>query len=720
MFIIHGRSLYLRSAVAVCATAFVFGGAGCRGGIIEATPGSDGGDAPDESATPGEPPVGEEQEPPGKIPRPPEDDGGGSGDMEDVCAYVSPGQTPMHRLTSTEWRNSVDDLFPSLSFTVDDIGRDEKVGPFAANTVSGVVPLQAETYQAASEVVSDRVLADLPDLLGCASAEEVALPTIEGEDLPGTTGRAQQDAYLIWANGVIEGNFETDASGPHTFDVRAWGSRAGSDLPHMTVTVDGTTIGEFDVDAQSGNPKTYTTSTDLEAGVHSLAIGFTNDFNDSANNADRNLWVDAIDITAGGVLTGDRACAMTFADEMVPRAWRRPLTEDERARFGQLYDAIAAEQGFGAGVRGIVEATLQSPHFLYRIEQGEGSGEEVVALTDYEVAARLSYFLWNSTPDAELMRAAEAGELSSAAEVRAQAERLASAPRAREAVVDAVIELLHLDDFEDFDKVDDAFTPELREAMYADTRAFVDYVLWEDDGQLATLLTAPYTFVSPETASFYGIDYPADGDGGPMRVMLDDPDRLGVLTQPAVLARHGFGQVPVHRGLFVRETFLCNRPPPPPNELVDPPETFEGQSMRSRAEGRLNHSGCGGCHQSMDPLGLAFDQFDTLGRWQTTDAYGNPVTSDGGVRNTVSTNADVDGPVELAEVLAGSEEVQECASRQWLKYAIGRDLSVRTDACTIAVMEEAVAQNNGAIVDLLIAITTTDAFRYRQAIASSQ
>lgn len=403
------------------------------------------------------------------------------------------------------------------------------------------------------------------------------------------------------------------------------------------------------------------------------------------------------------------ACTHDYVSGIATRAFRRPLTQDETDRFTAFYDDQVAIHGGDVALRMTLEAILQHPEFLYRGDFLEGS-EPVVPLDDYQVAHRLSFFLWGSIPDDELLAAAEAGELAENPDaVRAQARRMLQDDRARQTLNDVAMKWLRMDDFHTISKEDPAFTAELQESMEAETRAFIDHVLWEGDGTLDTLLTADYTFVDAETAAIYGVE--AADEGGLTRVTLGE-NRAGLLTQPAVLAAHGYGAAPVHRGVFVRQAFFCSRPPDPPDQLVNPPETFEGQSERSKAEDRLAHSQCGGCHAQMDPVGLTFENFDELGRWTETDEFGNGVHSESDVIATQSINGPVNGAKELAHKLAGAPEVQNCVSKQFFRYALKRMEHTDKDACSLHMISEAMQDSGGNIREALVAIATSDAFLY--------
>ena len=240
-------------------------------------------------------------------------------------------------------------------------------------------------------------------------------------------------------------------------------------------------------------------------------------------------------------------------------------------------------------------------------------------------------------------------------------------------------------------------------------------MLWEGDGKLSTLLTAPYAYVSPETAPLYGVESPASGQME--RVEFTDGERAGILTQLAVLAQHGHGQVPVYRGKLVREVLLCEPIPAPP-DAFEPPQTAPGQSLRTFAESRMANAECGVCHTAMEPAGLAFERYDKLGRIVDADRHGNALSGQGalaiGFGGTLE-RVEVDGPAQLASALVEQEQVPTCFAQQSMRAALGRFVT-EEDACEMAILEEAIARGGDDIREILVAVTTTDAFRYRRAI----
>jgi hypothetical protein len=412
---------------------------------------------------------------------------------------------------------------------------------------------------------------------------------------------------------------------------------------------------------------------------------------------------------------GEDACAGQFIDEFGVRAFRRPLDADLRARYVALFADSRDAWGFDRAIELVVVAMLQSPRFLYRVELGlaEDEGEAMVRLDGWELASRLSYLLWGSMPDDELFAAAQGGELDTPEQVRAQAERMLADPRARAMVGEFHAQWLKLPALATISK-DEAVYPgfdALRPALDEETRAFVEHVIFDDDGDLRTLLTAPYTFVNADLAALYGVSSP--GGTSLERVDLPAGQRAGLLTQAGVLAVHAKPDrsSPVLRGRFVRERLLCETmPEPPPDVDTTPPSVDPDASTRERFEQHTTDPSCAGCHVLLDPLGFGFEHYDGIGRWRdqdgasAVDASGSVVTGEGDVP--------FDGALELAEWLADSSQVRACVATQWFTWAHGRAPEL-VDACTTETLVDAFTAADGDIRELLVALTQTEAFYYR-------
>jgi hypothetical protein len=413
------------------------------------------------------------------------------------------------------------------------------------------------------------------------------------------------------------------------------------------------------------------------------------------------------------------ACGENFVDDFGLRAFRRPLTASERAGLVGLFELGHADVDFAEGIRLVVQAALQSPQFLYHLELGlpPTGGGDVVALDHYEVASRLSYFLWDTMPDDELLQAASAGELDNPDAVRAHAERMLDDPRAADAIASFHQQWLHLDGLAGLEKngeIYPEFDPELRDAMSRETTRFADWVIRADDARLETLLTASYSFLDGPLFALYGITPPDEHDPT-LPVELDPQQRAGILTHAGVLATHAHADQssPVHRGMLVREYILCTPLAPPPPEVdVVPPPLDPDVTTRERFEQHRADPACAGCHNLIDPLGFGFEHYDGVGAYRTLDV-GKPVDASGEVVGTIDINGEFDGAVELAHLLASSEQVRSCVAQQWFSFGLGRQ-PAEGDSCSFDTVSEVFAESDYDIRELLLALVATDSFRHRR------
>ena len=444
---------------------------------------------------------------------------------------------------------------------------------------------------------------------------------------------------------------------------------------------------------------------------------------------------DAVDLAvlapcdeAGG--DDPHACLDDFLADVAPRAYRRPLPTEAKARLVALYDDARADPelllGHAAAVRVVLRAILQSPFFLSHIELGDASRPDAdgnLPLTGHEVASRLSYTLWGTMPDDLLLDAAESGVLDDEAGVRTQAERLLADPRSRPSVRAFFMRWLRLDEVDAAAKEPSQYpqwTPELRASMQAQTEAFLDALLWgEDDGTLQTLFLAEHAYVDDNLALLYGLE-PTFGDAL-VRVDLDSADRRGVLGLPAWLtAMAGADQSsPTLRGVFVRERLLCEPVPAPPGDVIpDLPPSLPGETPVDRVNRHLEDPSCAACHTLFDPIGLGFEHFDAIGGFREAYGEGQPVSAQGNVAGSQddAVNGEFTGLPELVAKLAGSEEVRACVGKQALVYAIGHAAETaacgKRDAVDYAIAE-ALEDNGGDLRTLMLHVVTSDALRMR-------
>ncbi len=426
----------------------------------------------------------------------------------------------------------------------------------------------------------------------------------------------------------------------------------------------------------------------------------------------------------------DEACARSFIEEYGARAFRRPLTNDESEPLLALYRTGSAEQGFEHGVKLVVQALLQSPQFLYRLELDRSrpmsaqGGQTGYQIDSYEMASRLSYFLWGSMPDDELFAAAEADQLTTPEQIELHARRMLDSDKAATLVADFHEQWLDLDRFASVLRNDfaSAEPDSATDGYSADWRASLDLFLhdafWgQGGGKVDALLNSKTVFLNPNLAQLYGVELPAEAaDNMFYPVEFEPEQRAGLLTQPALLAllSHSEQSAPIQRGVFIRSELLCQpAPPPPPTVDPTPPDPDPNATTRERFAQHTAAPECSGCHQLIDTLGLGLENFDQMGRFRS-DEGGLPIDASGEVVGTreEAIRGVFDGGRELAERLAESEQVRDCMVTQWYRYSAGR-VEQRVDLCSLASVRAAFTNADGDLREMLIAMAVSDAFMYR-------
>ncbi len=425
-------------------------------------------------------------------------------------------------------------------------------------------------------------------------------------------------------------------------------------------------------------------------------------------------------------LDGDDTCALAFIRDFGGRAFRRPVSQTEINRLKAVFDWAVNDADLGRfedGIQVVIEATLQSPSFLYRAELGAETPIEgdVVPFTSWEMATKLSYMLWNTMPDAELFAAAEADELVTKEQIAAQGTRMLEDEKARDLIRNFHTQwllLTHLDSVTKDTGAYPAFSGSLRPLWAEEIQAFVEHVVLEGDGSLRSLLTANYSFMNEELASFYGADV-LDAVTGPefRQVQLDPARRAGLLTSAGLMAAHANANQssPVFRGKFVREQLMCDTLPLPPNDLViEPPEIDPNKTTKEQFEEIGANPACAGCHTLMNPIGFIFEHYDGVGQWRDRQ-NGKLIDAVGEVVQTDDINGNYDGALEFAAALAESTQVQECVSSQWFRFAYNRTVT-QEDSCSMDQLNDVFRSSDLNIRALLVGLTQTNAFLYRRAV----
>lgn len=410
------------------------------------------------------------------------------------------------------------------------------------------------------------------------------------------------------------------------------------------------------------------------------------------------------------------AAAQKTLETLARRAFRRPVAREETERLLKIYDAARGRgESWEDAVRLSAKAVLVSPHFLFRIEEERVGATEPYRINDWELASRLSYFLWSSMPDQELFRVAGEGRLHEPAVLEAQVRRMLADPKARTFAENFASQWLRTKEV--LELVNPAkdrfpqFTPQLREAFYTESIEFF-YALLRENLPVSDCLDSDYTYANETLAKFYGI--PGVAGEAMRRVKLIDRNRGGVLGMGGILTLTSYPRrtSPVMRGKWVMEEILGTPPlPPPPNVSTQSVERREhGLTFRQQLEQHRKDPNCAGCHARMDPLGFGLENFDAIGAWRTEER-GAPVDASG---QLVSGEKFV-GPAELKQqLLVRKDEFTRNLTEKMLAYALGRGLEA-PDWWPVRQIARAVAKDGYRAQTLVIEITKSFPFQYRRA-----
>jgi hypothetical protein len=409
----------------------------------------------------------------------------------------------------------------------------------------------------------------------------------------------------------------------------------------------------------------------------------------------------------------EAGCARTFVEGFGLRAWRRPLAPDEVARYLALGEEEARASGqFADGARAMASALLQSPNFLYRVELGgePGAGKTWARYGGYEMATRMSFLLWGTTPDLDLLAAAREGALDNAEGIRKQAQRLLDSPRIADGLADLVADMMGLDGVEIMVKEPTLFpqlTPSLRQALRGEiVRLFEDTVV-KRDADLMELFDTDRTFVNAELGKLYGIQ--VAGTGWVEARHPAGVPRAGLLTAAALLTPHDKAHQtsPTRRGAFIRNNYFCDHVPDPPPGVDTSPRPPPPGVVLSRRQSLAQHNtdaACSPCHDLMDPLGLALENFDAMGMHRLEEENGLRIDASGTVDGAAFA-----GPRELGAMLRSSPQVRDCLTRWIYRYATGREEN-SYDNAQIERLGQEFARTGQRLKPLLLGLLLNDGF----------
>ena len=639
-----------------------------------------------------------------------------------------PGRVTARRLNRNEYSNTVRDLLGVTFRAENDFPTDDSSYGFdTIGSVLTVSPLLMEKYLSTAE------------WLAATAVGNVTLPK------PYTVEAHQGNLTHIFITD-LEGTERVKYDADYEIAVRLAGVRPADAKPfHMGLWVDGTLVQEFPIVNRPAGPlpeQTVKTRLFLAAGDHDLRAAYTDDEYtgklpiDDTFQTTKNILLRSFSITGPFPMQdpahrrkdlfscnpdASTACAEKMVATFGRRAYRRTLTRDEQAAL-MSFVRLAGKQGQTRrqGVQLALQAMLVSPNFLFRIERdplAKGAAD-IHQISNVELASRLSYFLWSSMPDDELLNAAESGRLRTPAVLHQQVTRMLADPKSKALSTNFAGQWLELRNMEFVDPSVLHYPEwgiELRDAMTTETRMFFEHILHENR-PLSEFIDAHYTFLNETLAKHYGIA----GVTGPefRKVDLTTDQRGGLLGQGSILSMSSYRDRTsvVLRGKYVLENILGTPPPPPPPDVPSLNEEAVGKtaSLRQQMESHRSNPICSSCHSKMDPLGFGLENYDPVGKWRTMDGK-FPVDSSGTLPNGKSFTS----PAELRKILAADmPNFARCLTEKLLTYALGRGLEPY-DRKTVADIDRALAADNYRFQSLIHAIVDSVAFQNRHGEAVS-
>jgi hypothetical protein len=669
-----------------------------------------------------------------------------------AAAHPNPGRPLLHRLNRTEYANSIRDLLAVETDIAALLPADDMSHGFdnMADVLS-ISPALMQGYIRAAGKISREAVGD-----------PSALPLTTTYSVPRVTSQTRHvDGTPFGTRGGLSVVHDFPADGDYIFKVGFYYAPEGAlfgrnqgNGQQIEIAVNGERVALLDISPymRLATDGIQTPPIKVKAGPQRISAALPQKFDGPIEDEIRMVEQTLVDVSAGtipGLTTlphlhqlsitgptvvagisdtpsrrkifvcrpmagGEIPCARTIFAVLAHQAYRRPVTESD---LESLLKFFHSDENFEAGIRTAIQAMISSPEFVFRFERTPANAApgSNFPVTDLELASRLSYFLWSSAPDDQLLTAAVQGKLKDPTELEKQVRRMLTDSRASALTTNFAGQWLRLQnlknvspdllEFPDFDRT-------LADAMRHETELLFESIVREDRS-VADLLTADYTFVNERLAKHYGI--PNILGNRFRRVSLTDPNRFGLLGQASILTltSTAIRTSPVQRGKYVMEVLLGTPPPPQPPvvpALAEASHAMKTLSVRQRLEEHRANPNCAGCHKLMDPIGFSLENFDAIGAWRASDG-GSRIDSSG----TMFDGAKLDGPSSLRQAIVGHSDLfLETFAANLLSYGIGRVLEPSDMPVVRSVVREA-GRNNNRFSAFILAIVNSTPFQMRRA-----
>jgi hypothetical protein len=672
-----------------------------------------------------------------------------------TAAHPNPGRPPLHRLNRTEYANSIRDLLAVEVDAASLLPADDMSHGFDNMAdVLNMSPTLLEGYIRAAGRVSREAVGDTE-----------ALPLTQTYAIPRVLNQTRHiDGTPFGTRGGISVMHDFPADGEYTFKLGFYYSPTGPLFglnqgkgQQIEVAVNGERVALLDISPSMrlANDGIKTPAIKIKAGPQRISAAFLQKFDGPIEDEYRMVEQSLVDVSAGTVpgmttlphlhelsITGptnvsglsdtpsrrkiftcrpaaggdEIPCAKRIISALARQAFRKPPTDGDLEGLLSFYQAGRNNGNFESGIRTALQAILASPQFVFRFERVPDNAlpGKNYRISDLELASRLSYFLWSGAPDDQLITLANQGKLKDTVVLEKQVHRMLADPRSQALATNFAAQWLHLQNLRDANPdlfLYPDFDKSLSESMRRETELLFDSIAREDRSVL-DLLTANYTFLNERLARHYGI--PNILGNRYRRVTLTDPNRFGLLGQGSILMLTSTATrtSPVQRGKWVMEVLLGTPPPPPPPNTPALKETADlGKPVpvRERLEEHRKNPACAGCHQLMDPIGFALENFDAVGAWRTNDS-GFLVDAAGKMFD----GAKLDGPVSLRQaILNRSDAFIGTFAENLLSYGLGRVIDYH-DMPFVRGIEREAARNNNRFSSFVLGVVKSPSFQMRR------
>lgn len=621
------------------------------------------------------------------------------------------------RLNKQEYQNTLQDLLylskaPSLNLPSDNSG----YGFDNIAELLSVTSLSMEKYLKYSKQVLDQAILDeLPQ------HKEWTFDVESMTRLPKASGRVIEDVHHVWANGSLSVNFTLKHQGKYRIQMKAEGDQAGDEKVQVEIAVNDKKLKTIDVSAEETKAEGYSLDVDLEPGTHKVKVSFINDYNHPLHG-DRNFHFHNLKISGPQKLPAIPQSHQRLVPKdqkfdvilkrFMERAYRRPVSVKESESFNRVYKELRAQgDGHLKALKSCFLAVLVSPKFLFRVEQKPKAA--ITMLNDYELASRLSYFLWSSMPDERLFHLAQKNDLNKVEVLRTEVKRMLESYRAKQFVKNFSGQWLQVRNLEFVDVSNrkfPAWNGGLKESMKMEVYAYFSYVL-ENNLPLSFFIRGYQLFINEKLAKHYGVKGKYQWN---IKAVPAFAGRDSILSTASVLTvtSEASRTSPVKRGKWILEEMLGFTPPPPPpgvSALEEGDENHVGMTISQQLAKHREDPDCAVCHLRMDPLGLSFENYNPIGQWRDTYELGKAIDLGGRLPD----GSQLSGLADVQNYLMNNEtEFQHTVIEKLMIYALGRGLEPG-DYRTLYEIHQKTLENSCRLEDVIIELVLSKVFRYK-------